>query len=40
MLALVHYEHGFLSGIFKKSTTEKALGHQHIPLMIIPADIQ
>jgi nucleotide-binding universal stress UspA family protein len=39
VLALVHYEHGFLSGIFKKSTTEKALGHHHIPLMVIPADM-
>jgi len=40
ILALVHYEHGLLSSIFKKSTTEKALGHHHIPLMVIPADIQ
>jgi nucleotide-binding universal stress UspA family protein len=40
MLALVHYEHGLLSSIFKKSTTEKVLGHHHIPLMVIPADMQ
>jgi len=36
MLALVHYEHGFLQDLFNKSNTKQALSHQHLPLLIIP----
>jgi len=40
MLALVHYRHGFLSAIFKKSHAEQAVLSHHIPLMIIPAGMR
>lgn len=40
LLALVHYQHGFFSNIFKKCTTEKALLSHHIPLMVIPGDME
>ncbi|MEN0054215.1 MAG: universal stress protein [Mucilaginibacter sp.] len=36
ILALVHYKQGFLSTLFKQSTTKKTLSGRHIPLMIIP----
>lgn len=39
MLALVHYQHGFFSNIFKKCTTEEALLSHHIPLIVIPGDV-
>ena len=34
ILALVHYPHSFLSGIFEGSHTDKALDHQNIPLLV------
>ena len=37
MLALVHYQHSFLSTLLKKSTTAETLSGHHIPLMVIPA---
>jgi nucleotide-binding universal stress UspA family protein len=39
LLALVHYQYGFLANILKKSTTEEVLSLHHTPLMVIPADI-
>lgn len=40
ILAVVHYEHGFLSKLFNKSTTEEMITNQHIPLMIIPYQLK
>ncbi|MGZ3871908.1 MAG: universal stress protein [Mucilaginibacter sp.] len=40
ILAVVHYEHGFLSKIFNKCTTEEVITNQHIPLMIIPSKLK
>lgn len=37
ILALVHDQDGFLSGLFKKSTTAAALDNQHISLLVIPS---
>jgi nucleotide-binding universal stress UspA family protein len=39
MLALIHYEHGFLSTVFNKCNTEQALANQHLPLMILPSQL-
>jgi len=40
MLALVHYQHGFFSNIFKKCVTEETLLNHHIPLMVIPGNMK
>jgi nucleotide-binding universal stress UspA family protein len=37
MLALVHYQHGFFSNIFRRSNAEQAVLSHRIPLMVIPA---
>lgn len=37
MLALVHYQDGFLSALLDRSTTAAALDNQHMPLMVIPS---
>ncbi|MFD2873731.1 universal stress protein [Mucilaginibacter ximonensis] len=39
LLALVHHRDGFFSGLFDRSTTAAALDNQHIPLMVIPAEM-
>ncbi|SCW50695.1 universal stress protein [Mucilaginibacter sp. NFR10] len=39
ILALVHHQNSFLSGLFDKSTTVAALDNQHLPLMVIPAEM-
>lgn len=39
MLALVHHQNGFFSGLFDRSTTAAALDNQHIPLMVIPSEM-
>jgi nucleotide-binding universal stress UspA family protein len=40
ILALVHYQHGFFAGIFRKSNTEQALSGNHLPIMIIPSKLK
>lgn len=40
MLALVHYQDVFLSGLFNRSTTAAALDNQHIPLMVLPSEMK
>jgi nucleotide-binding universal stress UspA family protein len=39
ILALVHYQDGFLSGLFDRSTTVAALDNQEITLMVIPSEM-
>lgn len=39
ILALVHYQNSFLSGLFDKSTAVAALNNQHLPLIVIPAEM-
>jgi nucleotide-binding universal stress UspA family protein len=39
LLALVHYQDDFLSGLFDRSKTGAALDNQHIPLMVIPSEM-
>ncbi|OJW16829.1 universal stress protein [Mucilaginibacter sp. 44-25] len=39
LLALVHYQQGFLSGPFDRSTTVAALDNQRIPLLVIPSEL-
>lgn len=40
MLALVHHQNGFFSGLFSRSTTAAAVDQQHLPLMVIPAGMK
>lgn len=40
MLALIHYEHGFLSNVFNKCNTEQALYNQRLPLIIVPSHMR
>jgi len=39
ILALVHHQNSFFSGLFYNSTTAHALENQRIPLMVIPSGI-
>ncbi|SDP97127.1 Nucleotide-binding universal stress protein, UspA family [Mucilaginibacter sp. OK268] len=40
MLALVHYQDGFLPDLFDRSTTAAVLYNQHIPLMVLPSEMK
>lgn len=40
LLAMTHHQHSLLGRLFYKSTTNEALGHQYIPLMIFPAKMR
>jgi nucleotide-binding universal stress UspA family protein len=40
LLSLVHYEHSFITDLFRSSTTKKALDNQKIPMMIFSSKME
>ncbi|OCX53916.1 hypothetical protein BEL04_06450 [Mucilaginibacter sp. PPCGB 2223] len=39
-LALIHYHHGFLTGLFAHGTIRQLLAHHNLPVLVLPAEME